>query len=262
MKWVVMLLVAMALAGCTDEEPIVADEPVEDVPDVVEQNVTAVELFLEAVNTTGAAPLNVTFTITQTNATGVNWTMDFGDGTLENGTVENATWLISHAYEVGNYTASITLDLDTPATAAINVTVTDPVPDVELTDETYAVSGLLVTGVQGLSCGTGNSAADGVTEAWHTWTLPAEEAGVAVKYSKFEAALALGTTALDIDVDLLDPEGNVIAGGHDFNVLSGAGEAFSVEGDFAPGDYTFYVIACTGAAMEYDLTATATKVAA
>ncbi|MGB1573338.1 MAG: hypothetical protein ACPG85_03605 [Flavobacteriales bacterium] len=235
------------------------DEPEPEAP----SNVTVVQLLLEATNTTGISPLNVTFTVTQANATGTNWTMDFGDGTLENGTADDTAWILEHSYEAGNYTAAITLHLDPPITTDINVTVSNvTAPAVSLTDETFAVSGLLVTGVQGLSCGTGNSAADGVTEAWHTWTLPAEEGGVAVSYNKFEAALELGTTSLDIDVDLLDPEGNIIGGSHDFNVLSGAGEAFTIEGDFAPGDYTFYVIACTGVAMEYDLTATATKVAA
>ncbi len=260
----------------------VAEEsaPVDDVSsDEIQRTV-----MLNADITEGGAPMTVSFTGT-INADAVTadgeaypvepgdytWTIQFSEEGPEATGDHTAAIEGSHTYEfVGTFVATLTVTFadgeEVQDTEDIVVAAGEPAGKPSgafVKDEVYSQDGVLPAGVQGLSCGTGNQAANGVTEAWHTWTFTAaEEDGTETVVTKVDITVTYDPPGLDLDMDFLDPQGNIIDGSHSFNVLSQTwSESISVEGRFAPGDYQVYVVSCGGPIL-YEIAGTATYVVA
>lgn len=159
--WIAVALAAALLAGCTESadpqqdddvvpestdgttppatDTTVAPEPTDDgdpgedpddeSPD--ESPNTPPEATLSADSTSGEAPLEVTFTVSVSDADGdaLNWTLDLGDGTTAEGTTDEE---VTHSYAAGEFTAILTVsDGEAEATATAQVTATAAAPEPE-----------------------------------------------------------------------------------------------------------------------------------
>ncbi len=135
MHWVgslaLFLAAATALAGCTadsgtDSVDADAATPAASATPSVLENVTenatanrAPTANLTADLTDGTAPLNVTFTLSGSDADGDNltWTLSFGDGEATNGTTLPAN--VTHSFTAaGNYTVTLAVSDGTNTTEA------------------------------------------------------------------------------------------------------------------------------------------------
>lgn len=128
-------------------------------------------------------------------------------------------------------------------------------------DVQFADSGMLLVGNDSLGntdTGCGNLDEEGVDTVTHTWTLPAEVNGTAVRVAGLEVTLTLvDPTLTDADLFVYDPDGNELGRSTEFNVQTGASESVTVSGTHAPGDYEIVVKGCTGSGS-YDVSASAT----
>jgi hypothetical protein len=99
-----LVVVALLLAGCTNgEEPLVTDEkqPAAKPPRGTEAPTGKVSWFT-ADRATGEAPVEVTFLyVFETNDQSATWTLDFGDGSSENGGASADRGNIKHTYTIG-----------------------------------------------------------------------------------------------------------------------------------------------------------------
>lgn len=165
---VALMLILVALSGCSDDGPSEASKmkpttstpttspgtssqtqtqtaPAPDpVPEPEPEN-TPPSALLSVSPASGAAPLNVTFSINGTDADGdaLSWSLDLdGDGTADiNGTTLPSTY--NATYELGNHSAILTIhDGQATATASVNLTATapaGPTGPIQVVEATYTV---------------------------------------------------------------------------------------------------------------------------
>lgn len=185
-SWMVLLLITVAFAGCSDPEPTGLDAQQSDPasepekkepaappePPAPEPN-TAPTAGLTIDVTSGEAPLNVTFTLTGDDADGdeLTWSLDLDDdGTIDEQGDELPASIV-HTYPVGNWTARfVVYDGEDEAEATVGVTVDEPEVEVEAgpfatVTATWMVGATDGPGLQDyLSCSAGPAA--GLTHAF------------------------------------------------------------------------------------------------
>lgn len=290
-KLLSLLLLLAALAGCVDDAPDdstdphtnpvdTPDEPAEtpDTPQEPTPNETTAPVVPVPSITgasTGDAPIDLEFTFDATGTTNdTTWSIFWGDGESIVQSSDALPVTLTHNFSfAGSYELRFAVDYvdenGTEAAAvetlAIELTGAQPKPPAGtwVKDEEFTFEGLLLAGVQGLSCGTGLRELDGVTEAWVPWTFTAEEAdGTPTRVSHVAIHLEYLPPGNDLDMDFLAPDGTVLGESHSANALSQAWtEDIVVDGNMAPGDYEIYVTSCLSPAS-YTLTGTATYVVA
>lgn len=205
-------------------------------------NATAgVNLTFDGGNSTDAEGHNLTFA----------W--DFGDGNTSEGS--NTTYTYADA---GNFTLSVTVTDEEGATAntSIPLVVASSGPasgafirtDVQtftdsVTDPTYTCGDVVPTAI-----------------ASFTWTIPAAEPdGTATAASRLKVVLDGGSTAVDVDLFLIDPAGKELGSG----VSGEPDETIEVsKGPYAAGDYVIEVRACVALNSSVTVTAEADLVSA
>ncbi len=136
----------------------------------------------------------------------------------------------------------------------------DDLPDPPTFDPlTFSDSGTILAGTEtGMGCG----ATGQLETSSHTWTIPAEADGTAVRATEFTIVLTMGTTGFDLDLFVYDQGGALVGESTEFNVLTGDPTETVVVQPVPAGDYTITVTGCTAINASYTVTGEAALVAA
>jgi hypothetical protein len=283
---VTLLFLALALSGCasetedppandamtgseTDETGGLMANATDDAPMNTTGPADPAESFVNLVADVlgGDAPITVAFTLDGQQNESIGYTLDFGDGETVNGTTSEFPLTISHEFLYsGEYEAILTGEYVDEfgefyqyATVSLSLTGAAPPPSTGATlgDASFADGGTVILGVQGATGCTLPAPANTLNEVTHTIGIPDNYFGILAYVSTFAIQFTNGDTAIDIDVEFLDPAGTVLGSSAGFEVVDG-NESFTVDGNFGAGDYTMKVTSCAAVNGEYTFEVIAT----
>ncbi len=124
------------------------------------------------------------------------------------------------------------------------------IPVSDVAPATFEATGAIQLGNDALGntpTGCGNVGQEGFDQVTHTWEVPGDVNGTAVRPATLTVTLTLvDPTLLDADLYVHGPDGAELGRSTNFNAQTGPSESVALGGGLASGTYTIVVRGCSG----------------